>query len=1038
MDSLKNMNKKIVLVAIKVVFISLLFVGLFNPELLPLPRFVLDNLPQDLSFSGLKEKLSDLDMGNVAFWFTFAAIVKLLGILAGVFRWHFLLKGQGISLPFWYLAKCWFVGRAIGLFLPGTVGLDGYRLVESSAYTGEVIKCTTVIAVEKLIGIVALGLLVFLTLPLGARMFDFNIVMLGIVLFILFCFITVAFLLLLNPRVAQVLVAVLPVPAVIRSKVDKLGAAVTAYSGHRFSLLVAVVLGLGVHLGICLMYFGVAMGISAGQSSLLDILFASPLVIVASVIAPTVSGLGVREGVMSVLLGSTYGEAESFLFGHFGLWIGEAVPFLLSIPLMVFMTRPNKGKFLKELEAVRQAQDEGKTDDSHLSPDAVKEYRRKLINGVGAGLSAGIIGGALLGLIEAGWHMYTLQSFGESSAFWWGPMVYGITLAVAGAGISAVLIFVYLLFDKFVPAAVTFGQCFGGTLLVVFLAFGRFRYKRDILGEQALGIVDNLIVFGIAVALGAAALVGGAILAGWVKNRLAGVGATFAAFVGIVGVGFVVSLVVRPADATIEFEASEASDGPNVIFIAVDTLRADFLTAYNQSAIPETRRVTELSKDSIVFLESYAQSSWTKASFGTIFSGMYPEAHTSVGKVSALPDEITTIAEALNAGGYFTKGYSNNPNITSTFNYDQGFVDYVDLKPDLLFGAKPTCEKLVLYDILRKVVNVVNARRGGRITITDFYQPGNVITDTGLTWIDSDERPTDSPFFLFLHYMDPHDPFRDPDNPGKGYARVQMGNPDPEKFKDAFIRSYSYEIEFMDEQVGRLIQGLKDRGLYEDSLIVFTADHGEEFHEHGGWWHGLSLYDEQIAIPLMFKLPNSEMAEENYDLARHVDIAPTIAQLAGVEPSEQWQGKALLTPGLEYTNDTTPHVHMHLDFEGIQLKGLRTLEKKLIFANEGNKREYAPIEFYNLIEDPLEQDNLAESSETEVKLLGQAIIDMDEFIQQNAAEPMTLDMGELSDEEREQLESLGYAGGDTEEEADEEPDDKKSDDEATEDAPETP
>jgi arylsulfatase A-like enzyme/uncharacterized membrane protein YbhN (UPF0104 family) len=1014
------MNKKIAFFAFKLAFISFLFIALFNPGALPLPDFVINNLP-DISFSGLLDVFKSLDLGHVIFWFSFAAVVKLLGILAGIFRWHFLLKGQGISLPFWYLSKCWFMGRAIGLVLPGTVGLDGYRLVESSSYTGEVIKCTTVIAVEKLIGIVALGLLVFLTLPLGARLFDFNLVMLGIVLFILFCFITVAFLLLLNPRVAQILVTVLPVPQAIRSKVDKLGAAVTAYSGHRFTLLAAVVLGLGVHLGICLMYFGVAMGISAGESSLLDILFASPLVIVASVIAPTVSGLGVREGVFGVLLGATYGDAESVLFGHMGLWVGEAVPFLLSIPLLLIATRPDKTKFLGELEAVRKAQDaEGKVDEFHLNPETISQYRNKLIDAVGAGLSAGIIGGALLGLIEACWHMYTLQSFGESSAFWWGPMVYGIALAGAGVGIAAVLVFIYLLFDKFVPAAVTFGQCFGGTIVAVFLVFGRFRYKRDILGEQALGIVDNLIVFGIALALGAAALVGGAILAGWVKNRLAGVGATFATFIGIIGVGFVASLVVRPNVEAIEFTPTQGATGPNVILIAVDTLRADYLKAYNASAIPDTPRISELADDSVVFLESFAQSSWTKASFGTIFSGMYPEAHTAIGKVSALPDELTTIAEALEAGGYYTKGYSNNPNITSTFNYHQGYVDYTDLKPDLYFGAKPTCEKLVLYDILRKVVNVVNARRGGRITITDFYQPGNVVTDTGLEWIDGDERPANSPFFLFLHYMDPHDPFRDPDKPGKGYARVQMGNPDPDKFKEAFIRSYSYEIEFMDEHVGRLIQGLKDRGLYENSLIVFTADHGEEFHEHGGWWHGLSLYDEQIAIPLMLKLPQSEMTDLNEDLARHVDIAPTIAQIAGVVPAEKWQGKALLTPELEYANDETAYVHMHLDFEGIQLKGLRTLQRKLILANEGNKRDYAPVEFYNIYEDPAEQINIAGDSATEIELFTDNLSNMDKFIQENAAEPASLDMGNMTPEQIEQLKALGYLGDDEDEDDEQE------------------
>jgi arylsulfatase A-like enzyme/uncharacterized membrane protein YbhN (UPF0104 family) len=1008
--------KKAIFFGIKAAFIVFVFVALLNPDALPLPESIASKLPGNLSFSGLMDTLSNLNMKTALFWFSFAAIVKILGIFSGVLRWHFLLLGQGIRLPFWYLTKCWFMGRAIGLLLPGTVGLDGYRLVESSAYTGEVIKCTTVIAVEKLIGIVALGLLVFLTLPLGARLFDFNYVMLGMVLFILLSFITTAFLLLLNPRIVQVLVTVIPTPEVIRSKVHKLGVAVTAYSGHRFNLLIAVVLGLGVHLGICLMYFGVAMGISDGASSLLDILFASPLVIVASVIAPTVSGLGVREGVMTVLLGGTYGESESFLFGHLGLWIGEAIPFILSIPLLLFATRPNRDKFLADLAEVRAESGEDSDVGLHLTPEEIHSYRSKIVDCLGAGLFAGLIGGALLGLAEGFWHMHTLNQFGETFALWWAPLVYGLVLCGAGLGISVVLVFGYLLVNKFVPAAISFGLSLGGTMGAVLLVFGRFRYRRDILGEQALSLLDNLYVLGATLIVVALAVVVGSLLAGWVKNRFAGVGAGLACYLGIVAIGVAASFIIRPNVAAIAFDPEEHASGPPVILIAVDTLRADYLKAYNYSAGPETPNISALADDSVLFQHTFAQSSWTKASFGTIFSGMYPEAHTATGKASALPDEVTTIAETLQTAGYYTKGFSNNPNITSIFNYNQGFVDYTDLKPDLYFGARPSCEKLVLYDILRKVVQVVNAKRGGRIAITDFYQPGEVVTDRGLAWLDGPERPADTPFHLFLHYMDPHDPFRDPDRPGKGYARVQMGNPDPEKYRDAFIRSYTYEIEYMDGEVGRFLQGLKDRGIYDDALIIFTADHGEEFHEHGGWWHGLSLYDEQIAIPLMFKLPHSEIADVNNDLARHVDIAPTIAELLDLPKAEQWQGSPLLTRGLQFGNADTEYVHSHLDFEGIRLHALRTMNKKLIEANKGNKRGYAPIELYDLDADPGEQTNVADESPAEVEVFQKTLQDMESYIKENAAEPMQLNLDDMSDEEKAQLEALGYLGGEGEEE----------------------
>src|SRR5690606_12072005 len=211
--------------------------------------------------------------------------------------------------------------------------------------------------------------------------------------------------------------------------------------------------------------------------------------------------------------------------------------------------------------------------------------------------------------------------------------------------------------------------------------------------------------------------------------------------------------------------------------------------------------------------------------------------------------------------------------------------------------ARPSSEKVVIYDVLRKVVQVFNAKfRGGRIVITDFYQPAENVTDTVLGWLDGSERPADAPFFLFMHYMDPHDPFRDPERPGKGYARVQMANPDPEKYLDAFKRSYIYEIEHLDTHAGRFLDGLKERGLYENTLIVFTSDHGEEFFEHGGWWHGLSLYDEQIGVPLVMKLPGNALAGRYAsELTRHVDLAPTVAAVAGAQPSADWQGLNLLT-----------------------------------------------------------------------------------------------------------------------------------------------
>ncbi|MEK7793604.1 MAG: sulfatase, partial [Candidatus Hydrogenedentota bacterium] len=689
------------------------------------------------------------------------------------------------------------------------------------------------------------------------------------------------------------------------------------------------------------------------------------------------------------------------------------VPFLLSLPLLIFTTRPKREELLEDAAEVRAAT-RGMTTAIALTPEEVRGYRRKLAGCVFGGALAGLIGGAAFGLWEARWHLAHMGAISDSAAYWWAPLVYGIVCVPLGLGAAAALTFFYLLLNRFAPAIVTFSLSLAGTVGTLGLVIGQFRYKRDVLAEAAMKSSDYLTVGeyagGAALAMLAAGLVLGYAMNALTRGRIggyAGIALGMAAYVGLVTVGGVLASTNAPTEFRGEFKSIGAK-GPNVILIAVDTLRADFTSAYNKESNAKTPAFQSLATDGVLFQKMFAQSSWTKASFGTIFSGMYPETHSATGKTSALPDEVVTIAETLKDAGYYTKGYSNNPNITSIWNYDQGFADYVDLRPNLYFGATGSCEKLVLYDILRKVVQTAYAKLGGWLFITDFYQPGDVVTDTGLRWIDSPERPKDAPFYLFLHYMDPHDPYRDPDRPGHGYARVRMENPDPEKFKDKLVRAYSYEVEFVDAQIGRLIEGLKSRDLYDDALIVFTADHGEEFHEHGGWWHGLSLYDEQIAVPLIMKLPgNAIKGNTNPGIARSVDIAPTIAEITGAKRSDRWQGIPLFTTDLQPGNGPTEKTYAHLNFEGIELRALRTQDRKLIQSNE-NKRKYPVLSFFDMVADPGEQVNLADAAERaeEIKKFIETTEAMKAYVLENKAEPSISEAG--MEEMKEELESLGY------------------------------
>lgn len=1000
----------------KFLFIGALFLFIFQPE-----RFGFrEDLFNNVTPTSLFETIKRIEAGNAAFWLTLAVVAKMGGILCGIVRWRILLRAQGVHIPFWYLAKCWFWGRAIGLFLPGTLGLDGYRLVESSRYTGEVIKCTTVVAVEKLTGFIALFTLVFLTVPLGLRLFPINMLMLGIVLAVLGVFIGVSLIMLLQPRIIQVLVAVVPVPGPVRGKLNQLGAAATAYSQRRGALFTALLFGLGVHLGIVFMYFCTASALRAANTGLLEIFFASPLVIVGKVFAPTVSGAGVGEIVMTTLLGGRAGGDVAFLFGHLGLWIGEVVPFLLSLPLLLFTTRPDRDTMMAEIQTVRAAASHADAEDLHLTRDEIRGYEGKVFGTVAAGLIGGLCAGALIGLFEAAWLFRMLAGLADANAFIWGPYAYGMIFACVGLGVTAGLLFLYLLFDRFAPWLFTLFASYVGAFSAGGLVIGLFRYRRDVLdghnpdaAQMAMLLAG---VLGVALITGAGFAIKARIFTARVRGPVARVGLGVLGWAGVIVAGMLFAAALRPAPDRVDFAPQVKAAGPNIYLIAIDTLRADYLKLYNPAAAAETPNLDRFAQDAVLYNKGFSQASWTKASFGTIFTGMYPECHTAVTKTASLPPAVETIAELLRDGGYYTQGFSNNPNITGIFGYDQGFVEYVDLKPSLLFAATDSAARLSMYEVLRAVRERVNTKLPGplraKIQISEYYQPADSVRETLLGWIDG-PRPKDTPFFLFAHFMDPHDPYRDPASPDGGYGRKRMGdNPDPAIWKEPMQRAYVGEIEFLDQELGKFFDALRQRGLYDDALILFTADHGEEFCEHGGWWHGQTLYNEQTHVPFLIKLPgNVRGGERNIFFARNLDLAPTALHFAGLPKGEMMQGQSLFDANNNYTNNTITFAYAENNFEGIVLQAVQSDQGKVITANPGNKRDLPPVEVFNIAEDPLEQVNLAGQpawAEVERELL-EAIDSYKLICEENAVEPVAA--GELSREMREQLEALGYFGG---------------------------
>ena len=970
---------------------GLLFFLLFSPETFGLSPDTFGGVkPRDML-----NELQGAGIGNVVLWLGFALIVKLAAIFCGMIRWRLLLRGQGLRMPTRYLAESWFVGRMFGIFMPGTIGLDGYRLYDSSRYTGEVIKCTTVIAVEKLTGFVALTGLVFLTFPLGMQVINIKLPMLAAIMIILSVFVVVFFLLLLNPRVIQVLVAVVPTPRMIRNPLNKLGAAATAYSGNRSSLILAVFFGVLSHFGTCLMYFGTAMAIRADNVDLMHILFASPLVIYGTVVGPSVGGEGIREFGFLALLATGAGAtaAAAVTLAHLGWWVGEVVPFLIGAVVFVLRKHPERAELQAEVAEARReaaAAQAAALQALHFAPKAVQDYRRKIFGMLFCGVFAGAYAGAFIGMGESTWLLYRLGHFAETGMFWWGALVYSIVFAGVGLGVAGALLFLCLLVDRFPKWPVTFGIAFGVPLGFGALILGLWRYKRDVLLETALSKAELLTAGQLSMGLIlegflAAALIA-LIVSALFKQRAVLLFLTgLVVYGGCIAAAFAASLVTHPAPKPILFGPGQQAQGPNIIFVTIDALRGDYLKMFRdrpaidntaqlsadvnrpegqqplnpyRSASVETPALEAFARDALLFENAFAQASWTKPCYATMFTGLYPEDHNAIHKMSVLPDEVNTIAELLLARGYYTKGFPNNPNVHPLFNFEQGHVEYTYLEPDRIYGAPASAASLTIYEILRRGVKPrIDRLFNLKMNVREAYQPAEVVTGRALEWIGEVANPKAVPFYLYLHYMDTHDPFMDPDAPRGGYARATMDKPSP-ALDEAMEKAYCLEIQHLDKYLGELFEGLKRLKLYDNSLIVLTADHGEEFCDHGGFWHGQTLYDEVLHVPLIIKLPGSQHAgERSADLARHIDLVPTMLHFAGLEKSPALPGQSLFDAQGNLTNAGIRFSYAHNDLETNTLHAVRSLDMKLIESKEGPKyyRGLPAAELYDMKTNPDER-----------------------------------------------------------------------------------
>jgi arylsulfatase A-like enzyme/uncharacterized membrane protein YbhN (UPF0104 family) len=920
------------------------------------------------------ETLERIDAGTFWLFCALAAGIKFLGILASMTRWQVLLRGQGIELPFRHIFGSFLIGRFIGTFLPSTAGLDGYTLYDAARFSGRTVEVTAAKALEKVIGISGIFLSFLIALPAGIGMFyaifdpETARLVAGLGTALCAAVISTLLVVLWFPGLVQWLIEHLPLPgkAQLEGIVMRVSHSAAAYKDKKQLILLALALSFVVHFTTAAMYYFTALAISATGAEFWPIVLASSIQILATVLSPfTIAGEGIRELAQLVLLQNMIGPAAAIVSAALGFWAAEALTLAGGFFWWIRPAGYKPSFCLVDGEqvdyekaahaAVSLETEEEKQRREARKPGTSDPYPTRALAAAGYGLGGGVLAGILIGVAE----IFAIGMSGlgaEAQVWWYAPLFHAVLFGALGLLGGVVL--AVLPMDRDDTRGWTPALAMLATLVPMGLFITLFRLRRDVYAEQMPPIPVLLAVlagFGVTALL--LFLVGPRLFRGPLGSLvrpLPALGLLAATLAGGAAAGrlFGPEPPVAPAPASV---AANLAERPNVLLVMVDTLRADHLSCYGSSAVA-TPNLCRLAADGGTIFEGFSHASWTKPATASLLTSLVPTSHGAMSKPSTLSPAITTLAEAFQAHGYTTGGVVSNINLAESFGFDQGFDEYRYLGPDYLFGAQESSSKLILYQLGRTVF--FKFKRGLRFG--DFYQDSQVVNEVAFDWLG---RNRDARFFLFLHYMDPHDPYFEHPYSGHGIARAANQHPDPDQ-ADEMARLYRGEIEHLDARFGELIAELERLGLYDDMVIALVADHGEEFQEHGGWWHGTTLFEEQIHVPFLVKWAAGAPGagkDERAHVARLIDVGPTLLSQAGAPIPEEMQGVDL-TLGLSVRSERDSVLFAEEDHEGNVLRALRTNAWKLIEANPGNPRGLPETALYEVARDRGETENLHDQS----------------------------------------------------------------------------
>ena len=383
---------------------------------------------------------------------------------------------------------------------------------------------------------------------------------------------------------------------------------------------------------------------------------------------------------------------------------------------------------------------------------------------------------------------------------------------------------------------------------------------------------------------------------------------------------------------------------PLVIVYLVDTLRADHTTPYGYQR-QTTPELGKFAKDAVVFESGVAHSSWTKPSVASLMTSRLPSRHHAVQLRDPLDSGQVTLAEMLAAKGFATGAVIANSVIyAADSNFSQGFDVFEGLHGPEGERSKNVDTRLVV----NRALDFIDARRG-------------------------------LPTFLYVHTMDPHVPYSPPapfdtmfdPKPASGHPGTDPRYDFKEPLdRERLIAQYDGDIAYGDQQFGRFIDGLRKRGVYDDALIFFVADHGEEFQDHGGWLHGRSVFDELIHVPIIVKFSGGQGAGKRVSqMVALSDVLPTILEALRMPVPDPPTIIGRPLQGVAFAKAPEQTVVSEISHRGFVSSGIRTGQAKYI-------RRFSPQTdelYFDLVKDPKEQTNLIDQKPEGLRRLRSAV-----------------------------------------------------------------